>query len=81
MNAKMAKMIVIAMLLVKIYQAVSAAYVIMGLLVMVKPVMISMNVHQTSIIVMLWLTASILTVGLTVNAKLDIEAMVSHALT
>ena len=41
----MVKMIVIAMPLVEIFLAVSAVHVIMDMLAMVKPVMISMNVH------------------------------------
>ena len=45
MNATMVKMIVIAMPLVETFLAVSAAHVIMGMSVMVKLVMISMNVH------------------------------------
>ena len=41
----MVKMIVIPMPLAEIFPAVSAVHVIMGMLVMVKPVMILMNVH------------------------------------
>ena len=45
MSVTMVKMIVIPMPLAEISPAVSAAHVKMGMLVMVKPVMISMNVH------------------------------------
>ena len=41
----MVKMIVIPMLLVEIFLAVSAAHVIMDMLVTARLVMISMNVH------------------------------------
>ena len=76
MNVSMAKMIVITMLHVKMLLAVSAANVTMDMKAMVKPVMISTNVHQIYIIVMLWPNASIPTVDLTVNVRLDMKVLV-----
>ena len=45
MNATMVKMIVMQMLLVEIFLAVSAVHVILDMLVTVKIAVISMNVH------------------------------------